>query len=144
MHLAHLLYGSAYLHISMATISVAPGSSLILSTSLLGRLLTANTISVLWASEGFPSFVDAAGQEEMFKTPRSRDGTIFIFLAKTCLFLFSVSLLCVHLPHIQSSEASLHLFHFKERCRAALPSSPCLQTSGWRCLHHPLPPICLW
>jgi hypothetical protein len=88
--------------------------------------------------------VDAAGQEEMFKTPRSRDGTIFIFLAKTCLFLFSVSLLCVHLPHIQSSEASLHLFHFKERCRAALPSSPCLQTSGWRCLHHPLPPICLW
>lgn len=106
MHLAHLLYGPAYLRISMATTSVAPGSSLILSTCLLGKLLTANTISVLWASEVFPSFVDAAGQEEMFKTPRSRNSTISIFLAKICLFLFSISLLCVHLPHILPSEAS--------------------------------------
>lgn len=104
----------------MATISVAPGSSLILSTPLFGRQLTANIISVPYVSEAFSSFVDVAAQEEMLKAAISRHSLSLAVLAKTYL-LFFLCFSSVRASPRHPAFRSLCLVHFKQRNRAALP-----------------------
>lgn len=62
---------SVYLCVSMATISVAPRSSLILATSLFGRQTATNIIPIQWRVK-LPSFVSISGKDEMFKISISR------------------------------------------------------------------------